>query len=103
VRTKQTGMEYSLMPTVQCTQENGLTIPSMGTVKSSGITEPLATKANSIKGRRTVREGSTGKTAAIMKDSLSTASFKALVSTILPTLTRLTKVSLGCQIWKAAA
>jgi len=72
----------------------------MGMVKSSGITEPLATKANSIRERRMVREDLTGRTAAIMKVSSSTVSSKVLVSTILQTLTRLTKVSLGCQTWK---
>jgi len=98
---KQTVMEYLLMPTMQFTQENGLMIPNMDMVKSSGIMALHAIKDSSTKEKRMVKEDLTGKMEAIMMANSLMASSKDLESTTLLILIRRIKASLDSPTWRA--
>ena len=77
------------------TKESGWTTCSMGRGRRLGTMEVRATKDSSTSGKRMVEAGSTGRTAASMKDSSLTDSSTDTAPTTLLTFKRLTRVNSG--------
>ena len=94
-------MEHLWIKQEQSILDCGLMICSMVLGKRVGIMVKLSTMDSFTRAKRTERASFNGKMAAIMRETLSMDTFKAMENTILLIWTKFMRESSGCLQWKA--